>query len=190
MRTYSEFQPTGFDPRGLGLEDQQDWLVLPCGRNRDSGPLDESNFHSALKSLGGESETVEVHRFGHWACGWFEIIVVHPDRASEAEKIEGALADYPVLDDSDYSEREWDVITESWGNFDFEDCKRYLASEYELQDSTVDRIPSGALFELVTRNETPAVESDGTYYDFKRLFRRFSRDDLARWLLANRAPRS
>src|SRR5690349_11232303 len=106
MKPYREFRPTGFDPRGLALDDQQDWLVLPCTRNRDSDCLTESNFDAALKQLGGESDDCEVHRFRHWACGWFEIIIVRPGSAAEKEahEIEAALDDYPVLDEMDLSE--------------------------------------------------------------------------------------
>ncbi len=115
MQTYAKFSPTSCDQRGLCPPDQQDWLVS-LSRNRDSDCLTESNFHSALKSLGGESETVQVHRFGHWACGWFEVILVAPDSdaAKEAEQIEAALADYCVLDDSDFSERENEAANSVW----------------------------------------------------------------------------
>ena len=120
MKTYKEFRPTGFDSHIEipGDEDRESWLVLPCGRNRDSDCLDESNFHSALKSLEGEGEDVEVHRFGHWACGWFEIIIARPDTkaAKEAADIEAALADYPILDENDYSERETEAANETWRN--------------------------------------------------------------------------
>lgn len=111
MQTYSKFCPTGLDPAGLALASQQDWLVIPCSRNRDSGALDESNFRVALESLGGESDDVQVHRFGHWACGWFEIIIVNPARENavdKAEGIEAALANYPVLSDEDYSALEFE----------------------------------------------------------------------------------
>jgi len=59
---------------------------------------------------------VEVHRFGHWACGWFEIILVRPDTnaAKTAEEIEAALADYPILDECDHSEREMGAANETW----------------------------------------------------------------------------
>lgn len=118
METYSEFQPTGFDPSGIGLEDQQDWLVVPVARNRDSDCLAESNFACALKDLGGEGEDVQVHRFGHWANGWFEIIIVRPgsDAEKKAEEIESALADYPVLDDDDFYNREQEEAERIWGD--------------------------------------------------------------------------
>jgi hypothetical protein len=112
---YSDFQPTGFDPKGLGCEDEQDWRVVPCGQNRDSGILQRANFISALKILGGESADVQVNRFGHWANGWFEIILVNPareDLIKEVDEIEGCLENYPVLDDSLYSEMEYEAHCE------------------------------------------------------------------------------
>lgn len=81
MQTYAEFRPTAFDRRGAFLDDdRRAWYVLPVTRTRDSGTFDQSNFETALRILGGESETCEVHRFGHWGPGWFEIILVHPER--------------------------------------------------------------------------------------------------------------
>lgn len=78
-------------------ESRENWIVAPVSRNRDSGPLDESNFASALELLGGESESCEVHRFGHWGPGWYEIIIVHPSRAREIDDLESSLESYPVL---------------------------------------------------------------------------------------------
>lgn len=138
MKPYSEFRPTAWDARGLGLEDRQDWLVLGVAHNRDSSVLEESNWAMALECLGGESETVEVHRFGHWGPGWFELILVQPGSPAEkeAEDIEAALADYPVLADDDYSERCAEVADQVW-----RDCYRtkdriaYIAkhrSEFEF----------------------------------------------------------
>jgi len=118
LQRYSEFRPTPCDQAGLGLDDRQSWLVAPVSQTRDSGPLDQSNFSAALAMLGGEGDTVEVHRFGHWGPGWFEIVIVDPSDADRVEilgQIAAALADYPILDEMDYSEREEDEATESWG---------------------------------------------------------------------------
>ncbi len=120
MQTYNEYRPTVFDNKGAFLRAQGNWLVVPVIRTRDSGPLAESNFETALQSLGGESDNVEVHRFGHWGPGWFEIIIVKPEseQAAIAVDLENALADYPVLDDADYSEREWNEIQQAWDTMD------------------------------------------------------------------------
>lgn len=91
-------------------------LLVVLTRNRDSDCLTESNWECALEQLGGESETVEIHRFGHWACGWWEALCVKA--GSEAEKIgaeiESALEAYPVLDDGHFSEKEQDEANEIW----------------------------------------------------------------------------
>lgn len=133
MQTYSEFQPTGFDPRGAFLPDRQDWLVVPVSITRDTseGGLSYSNFQVALEMLNGESETVQVHRFGHWGPGWFEIIIVDPnsEQAQIAHDIERALEDYPVLDEEDYSQRQWDTAQAYWDSMSLgeriEVCKRF-----------------------------------------------------------------
>jgi hypothetical protein len=108
LQTYREYQPTQFDRKGLGLPDQGDWIVVPVGRNRDSDALGESNFRVAVQTLGGESETVEVHRFGHWACGWFEILIAHPDRRADVEAIAKRLDNYPILNEDDFSALEYE----------------------------------------------------------------------------------
>lgn len=132
MTTYSEFRPTCFD-RHIVLDDREDWLVLPVGQNRDSGPREQSNFDAALKILGGEGEQVEVHRFGHWACGWFEIIICDPSMSSMFDDIVSALEDYPVLDDEDLSRREHEAAIESWGNWAYRDFRK--EAEGLLDDS-------------------------------------------------------
>lgn len=125
MRPYKEHRPTCFDGH-IELANREDWLVVPCSRNRDSECVDESNFATALKCFEkctlsdeaqdkGESDH-EVHRFGHWGPGWYELIIVRPGSktAKEAEGIEAALTDYPILDDSDLSEREMNAANEVW----------------------------------------------------------------------------
>jgi hypothetical protein len=100
MEPYSEHQPTGFDRAGAFLPDRQDWLVAPVSRTRDSGPIDESNFQCFLDALGDESESVEVHRFGHWGPGWYEIIIIDP----KAEDIVASRVFQGVVEGLDRSE--------------------------------------------------------------------------------------
>lgn len=114
MTRYADYAPTPYDRCGAFLPERQDWIVAPVGRNRDSGVLDESNFAVAVERLGGECETVEIHRFGHWACGWYEIILVHPSKADMVRQIEDALEDHPVLDEMHHMEAEHDAVNEAW----------------------------------------------------------------------------
>lgn len=97
---------------------EQHWNTIGVvGRSRDSRVLERSNFDSALEHLGGESETVMIIGASHWACGWVESLRVHikdPDKTREALKIIKFLEDYPVLDDSDYSEKEYEKQQEDF----------------------------------------------------------------------------
>jgi len=152
MQRYAEYQPTTFDRKGIALPDQQDWLVLPVMQTRDSGPLDESNFAVALDSVGGEdSDDVEVHRFGHWGPGWFEIIIVRPESqaAKEAEEIESALADYPILSEDDHSRREYERAGEYWDQCSLSDriewCARFDVSIFAARRNEIPEDPRGEL---------------------------------------------
>ena len=138
MQHYKEFRPTEFD-RHIEIdndETREDWLVLPTGRNRDSGNLENVNFDAALAGLGGEGDNVEVHRFGHWGPGWFEIIIVRPD-TPEHEKaldIEASLDNYPVLDEEELSEIEYDDYLTAWLDYGCSDYVKGLAEAFELSD--------------------------------------------------------
>lgn len=143
MIRYSEFRPTEFDAKGLGLEDRQDWLVVNIGHNRDSGPAVESNWLAALKALeevaSDTEETYETHRFGHWGPGWFEIILVKPGSAAEkcAEELEAALADYPLLDEDDHTKRCIEAADAIWRDcYRVKDRIKYIErhrSEFEFR---------------------------------------------------------
>lgn len=129
MITYKEFQPTAFDATGLGLPDRQDWLVGPVSRTRDSGPLEESNFESFISVLGGESDDLEVHRFGHWGPGWFEIILINPNSelVDQAKSLADSLEDCPILDEEDYSQREHEEAESVWRNcYDAKERVEYI----------------------------------------------------------------
>lgn len=108
MKLYREFAPSTFDEKGLCLPERQDWFVHPCGTNRDADALTRSNWRVAERALtltDPAGEDYETHRFGHWACGWFEIVIVRPgsDCAALAAAHEKRLAEYPILDELDYS---------------------------------------------------------------------------------------
>jgi len=85
-------------------------------RNRDSDILTESNFECALDLLGGESKNVEVMRFGHWACGYWEVIAVKGKTKAYkiACEIVEKIENYPVLDNDHFSEREQEEASQVW----------------------------------------------------------------------------
>ena len=119
MKAYSEFRPTRWDVAGLALDDRKDWLVIPVSTNRDADALTRSNWRVVLadvKASDPTGEDVEVHRFGHWACGWFEIAIVRQDSpaAKCAADWENALSDYPVASGEDFAEEEQAEANEVW----------------------------------------------------------------------------
>ena len=180
MDRYSDFRPTQFD-HNIDI-DRADWLVCPVTRNRDSGPLDESNWQAQIKALseadGDECETDnwEIHRFGHWGCGWFEVAIVRPDSAAfrAADDIEAALMNYPVLDEQDLSEREHQDALESWSAWGAKDFRRELVRVFGLKENTVyrlDDIDESALWEFHNAHSANGYEThnDGPHFDFRYL---------------------
>jgi hypothetical protein len=160
MQRYRDFRPTAFDCRGLGCEDQQDWIVGPVTITRDTPEhsCDASNWHvilTALEKLDDEGSTWEVHRFGHWGPGWFEIVLARPDSAAHRLLAECmcALANYAVLSDEDHSEREFEAMCEAWEQADLRDRIYYLnKARQSIFAARRDELPSddtGALREAL-----------------------------------------
>ena len=99
----------------------EDWLLCPGGVHRDSDALARSNNRVILRDLAevdpdGTDHSVE--RFGHWAVGWVEEIIVRPGTlaAKCAEEWDAALADYPIADETDFSNEEHEDALETWRN--------------------------------------------------------------------------
>ncbi len=119
LQQYKDYAPTAFDTKGLGLASRQDWYVCPVIQTRDSGCFEQSNYSSLLKTIEDidpNGNDYEEHCFNHWGPGWIEIILVRPNSAAHKKAIEAefALSDYPVLDDEDLSNREYEDFLESW----------------------------------------------------------------------------
>ena len=55
--------------------------------------------------------------FNHWACGWIDELMVHEDAPEAvlilAANIHSQLQDYPILDEEDYSRREFEAEEEA-----------------------------------------------------------------------------
>lgn len=107
---YRDFTPTALD-RHIKVDGRDDWEVIPFAtRNRDSNALETSNFEfteSALKEVQEEGKNWEIMRFGHWACGWFEIMVFNPECQEIKSKVDSVFKQYQnyiVLDEERYLE--------------------------------------------------------------------------------------
>lgn len=98
-------------------------------RSRDSDTLTESNWVCALELLGGESESVQIHRFGHWACGWWEVLAVAKGspQFAIAEDIEKQIEAYPVLNEDRYFEAEQMEADRVWSEcYDQKERAEYI----------------------------------------------------------------
>ena len=111
---YKDFRPTGVD-RHIYVSELEDWHVAGF-RSRDSSILENCNFAEALEMLGGESPNVQVHRFGHWGCGWFELILADPSKVAKVTEILASLESYPVLNESRYSQAIHEAVSGQWSN--------------------------------------------------------------------------
>ena len=88
--------------------DWSGWLGGPV-MARDSDLVDVSNYWSALEMLGGEIDgVVETRRCDHWACGYFDQIMVNSkaiDKVKKLMEIYDSLEDYSLIDEDDYFDR-------------------------------------------------------------------------------------
>lgn len=128
----------GFSPDG-------DFVILT--RTRDSSALEQSNYAAAFETLrevaaafpDPEDDDEDERSVGwvydfracHWGCGWVETLLVRADAPElvliTAGEIICALAEYPVLDDEDFNERENDQIDESWAYLSTKERLRLLS---------------------------------------------------------------
>jgi hypothetical protein len=147
--------------------------IIVVTRTRDSSILEESNFEVAQKRI----ETILKHkveevwelkdgsyaypkfyilRTGHWAVGWIEYLMLRadaPKRAiEEAQEIARKIEGYPVLDEYDYSEREWDAAAETWQNASLHERIEYCAEDgCSIFAARRDEIPGDGYGEMISR---------------------------------------
>jgi hypothetical protein len=145
---FGDSRPTGFDRRHGSFADAEphaQWYVV-LGQNRDSDALAKSNFECATSNLEACGEDAyHIHRFGHWGCGWYEVLIVNNENekaCEEADDMLRALADYPCLDDEHYSakmceleECECSCCPKEW--CDCENCKKARGADEDDDDADI-----------------------------------------------------
>jgi hypothetical protein len=134
------------------------WIVVPytfCPNV--ASILDESNHEALIAALDATgSEDYVVRHHNHWATP-YDMILVRPGSAAfdAADSCIAALANYPVLNEEDFSRREYEATCQN------------IASE--LRRTTVERggveVDSeelaGELFSWFWENDQSAVEATG-----------------------------
>lgn len=105
------------------LSRPEHWAIVYTN-HRDSGLLDQSNAAAIKKALEpfmqGDDPDVLAEHHRHWAVGWIDgvsIRVFRRGRITKAFKtyheLVERLTDYPVLNDEDYSRREYEATLEN-----------------------------------------------------------------------------
>ncbi|WLW38549.1 hypothetical protein [Streptomyces phage Vanseggelen] len=126
--------------------------------------LEESNYLSALDLIqGAAAENVEEHvidaTIGHWLVGSLRqlFVQVYEDETREeftqafieAVEIAEGLKDYPIVDESDYSEREWkryeenlsEALDQAQRDYDLDTDEEALAIRDAFYEVQGDRLP-------------------------------------------------
>lgn len=126
------------------LKDARAWAVIYT-QHRDSGLVDQSNaavIDRAMKPFTeGKDPDVIYESHSHWAVGHvdgFSVRVFRDGRVTKAFQTYHALArqieDYRILDESDYSEREFEATLENIGDGAWRVRKKFdLPEGWEFQ---------------------------------------------------------
>jgi len=108
-------------------DDSHNWAIF-YDHHRDARLAEQSNWEAMEKLMApfceGDDPNAYTESHNHWACGWVEgyVIRVYKEdgRISAAFQQYAAimqkLEDYPLLDESDHSERELDATFENIKN--------------------------------------------------------------------------
>lgn len=113
----------------MGPDWDQFYVVM--GQNRDSDALNRSNWAVALERLQAEETKLggamldpegdsylQIVRDHHWAVGWVEFIYLRKDAPVSilelADSMRAQIANYPILDESHFSNLEYEEACESW----------------------------------------------------------------------------
>lgn len=144
--------------RASKLRDAENWAIVYT-HHRDSGLLDQSNSAAIEEAMGpftmGRNPDVVPEHDHHWACGWvegFSIRVFRGHRITKAfrtyHELMDRLANCAVLDESDYSRREYEATIEN-----LTDAAWKLKHDYDLPDGWQE-----AVYDWLADNDCAAVE--------------------------------
>jgi hypothetical protein len=152
----------------IGPDYSEFYCVL--GQHRDSDVLTRSNYirakemlEAVVKKLGDaawkdDECLLQESSASHWAVGWVEGLLVHKDAPEEllreADEIVAALQDYPVLDESHFSDMEYEEMCAAWENMNLRDrielCVRCRISIFAARRDELPEDDQGMLRDYLT----------------------------------------
>lgn len=141
------------------FDDADLWAII-YSHHRDSRLLDLSNAEATSKALepfiDADDPDVAVEHHGHFAVGWIDGYAIRVFRDGQItgafkayHELAERLAEYPVLDEEDYSRREYEATIAN-----IADAARPLRDEYDLTDGF-----EGEAFSWLWDHNQRAVES-------------------------------
>ena len=71
-------------------------------------------FHEAGHAVMAIANGFEVVRVGNPFTGWGEHVMVSPDLAHVVTALRERLENHPLLNEDDYSARQWELACDSW----------------------------------------------------------------------------
>jgi hypothetical protein len=94
-------------------------------------------------------------RARHWACGWVEYLTVAKDAPTPiligAAGALQALADYPILDEDAYGEKEWDAAQDCWAHMSMDErlalCRDARISSAAARQPWIPEDDNGFIFD-------------------------------------------
>jgi hypothetical protein len=145
--------------RDSEVGDLQSWSIIYT-HNRNSGLLKQSNAEVIAKALNpfttGDEPDVVFERHSHWAVGHvdgFSIRVYRDGEITDAfrayHELTERLAEYPILDETDYAEREHEATLDNLADA----CWR-LKSRYQLPDGW-----DSEIYSWLSENRPGSVEN-------------------------------
>jgi hypothetical protein len=98
-------------------DDADDYAIVYVS-NRDSGLLDQSNAKAIDEALQPYIETGEAipQRHSHWAVGHVDGYALKGKALATYQELMERMEDYPLLDEEDYSKREYEATLENIRN--------------------------------------------------------------------------
>jgi hypothetical protein len=145
--------------RAREIDDSDSWSIIYT-KHRDSGLLDQSNAAAIAKVMRVFADTedpdVVFESHSHWAVGHINGFSVRVFRDGELtpafvryHELTISLADYPILDETDYSNREYEATLKN-----IVDAAWRLKRQFKLPDDWTSQV-----FGWFSDNDDRAIEN-------------------------------
>lgn len=162
MKQLKDWNPTSWDSRSnyFDMSDgsYDNWYVAPVILTRDASILEQSNWQAACDILKADKlKTVQIHNFGHWACGHYDLILINPRNKKaieQGEDMERALADYPLLDEDDFYRRESEACDAAWQDWGLKELNELILEHLGLDYHNEITVKSWDLLSVLESQES------------------------------------